>query len=143
MKSKAILLSLLLAACSAADVTTDEVARRVCENAYTTEMEPVTDTYVLENYFGLDTGLDMAVYRCPAAAVMAEVIVIRTDDTDSALLLLENRRNKAIERDALYPDDKRRAEESLTGVTGDFAYFVMGEDADKAEDELLKAVNGR
>ncbi|MBQ8978928.1 MAG: DUF4358 domain-containing protein [Oscillospiraceae bacterium] len=143
MKSKAILLSLLLAACSAADVTADEVARRVCENAYTTEMEPVTDTYVLENYFGLDTGLDMAVYRCPAAAVMAEVIVIRTDDTDSALLLLESRRNKAIERDALYPDDKRRAEESLTGVTGDFAYFVMGEDADKAEDELLKAVNGR
>ena len=102
----------------------------------------VTDEYILDTYYGIDSSMDAAVYCCPSAAVMSEVIIIRSDDPYTAREALDRRRTKAIERDALYPDDKRRAEESITGVTGDLAYFLMGEDADKAEEELIGAVNG-
>ncbi|MBR4224818.1 MAG: DUF4358 domain-containing protein [Oscillospiraceae bacterium] len=144
MWNKALPLAvIMLTACMAGNsISPDEAARIVCERAYDVEMVPVTDEYILDTYYGIDSSMDAAVYCCPSAAVMSEVIIIRSDDPYTAREALDRRRTKAIERDALYPDDKRRAEESITGVTGDLAYFLMGEDADKAEEELIGAVNG-
>lgn len=103
-------------------------------------MEPVTDEYILRTRFLIDDPAqydELIVMQCPASAVVSEIILIRDDDTAAAEELLERRRTKAIEKDSLYPEDRKIAESSAVGTVGQVAYFIMGEHAREGEEALL------
>ena len=134
--------AIFLAACAASpDMTAMQAAEAVRDNTSWPQLEPVTDEYILSDRFGIKPGeYDFAVLECPSAAMLSEIIVIRSDDPYAALEVLERRREKAIARDALYPADKRTAEDSVTGVDGDYAYFFMGDSADEAEEYFTEMI---
>ena len=137
-----MLCSVLLCACMQSGLTSEQAALAVKNGCEWPEMQQVTDEYILSEYFGITAGKDdVTVYQCPAGAVMSEIIVIRSDDPSAALGVLEKRRTKAIERDALYPESRRIAESSVVGVYGDYAYFIMGENAAQGENVLLDALS--
>ena len=131
----------MLSACAATGITSSEAAQAVKNGCDWPEMVEVTDGYILREYFGLSEEYgDMTVLQCPAGAVMSEIIVIRSDDPAAACEALEKRRKKAIERDALYPETRRIAEGTIVGVSGDYAYLIMGENAEQGERVLLDTI---
>lgn len=112
----------------------------IIANSEWPQMDMITDDYILSTRFLIeDTSQfeDIMVMQCPASAVRSEIILIKTDDVRSAYDLLEQRREKAIDRDSLYPEDKKIAERSIVGTVGDTAYFLMGESAEDAEKIIL------
>lgn len=105
-----------------------------------TAMMEVTDATILKEFFLIDIEdpavKDVVVYQCPMSAVMSEIIIIETDDTDAAKTLLEDRKKKAIEQDAFYPDDVDNANAAVIESCGNFVYFIMNDDAN-ADSEVL------
>ena len=69
---------------------------------------------------------------------MTRIIIIEADDVSSAKADLEARQTKAREKDAFYPDDVERAGASIVGTEGSYAYFIMGNNADKVESALIE-----
>lgn len=109
-------------------------------------MMEVTDEVILKEFFLLDPAdanyNGLIVMQCPMSAAMSEIIVIDAADTDAAKADLEARRTKAIETDAWYPNDHILAEASIVGTTGNYAYFIIGEEAANTEPLLTAALNG-
>ena len=105
-------------------------------------MEPVTDKDFIADFFLLDTEnanyKAIAVMQCPMSANLTEMIVIEADDVSSAKADLEARKKKAQEQDAFYPDDVERAGAAIVGTEGSYAYFIMGNEPEKAEEALLE-----
>ena len=134
---------IILTACSSASaVTSSQAAEAVMNGCEWPEMQYITDEYILRENFGLTAEYgDITVLQCPASAVMSEIIVIRSDSPQKAYEALEKRRTRAIERDALYPETRRIAESSVVGMSGDYAYFIMGENAAAGEDILLDTIS--
>lgn len=108
-------------------------------------LDEVNDPVILEEFFLLDKNNEnyeeLIVMQCPISAVMSEIIIIKAADTDSAEADLEARRTKAIERDAWYPKDQELAEASIVGVSGSYAYFIIGENAASAETALIDYIS--
>ncbi len=104
-------------------------------------MEAVTDKDFIADFFLLDTEnanyKNIVVMQCPMSANLTEMIVIEADDVSSAKADLEARRTKAQEQDAFYPDDVERAGAAIVGTEGSYAYFIMGNEPEKAEEALL------
>ena len=105
------------------------------------EMEAVSDKYILSDYFLLDADnenyRDLLVMQCPMSANMSEFIIIEADDTQAAADDLKARREKAQNVDAFYPDDVDKANDAIVGTAGDYAYFIMCFEPEKAEEALL------
>ncbi len=105
------------------------------------EMEAVSDKYILSDYFLLDADnenyRDLLVMQCPMSANMSEFIIIEADDTQAAADDLKARREKAQNGDAFYPDDVDKANDAIVGTAGDYAYFIMCFEPEKAEEALL------
>ena len=105
------------------------------------EMETVSDKYILSDYFLLDADnenyRDLLVMQCPMSANMSEFIIIEADDTQAAADDLKARREKAQNGDAFYPDDVDKANDAIVGTAGDYAYFIMCFEPEKAEEALL------
>ncbi len=104
----------------------------------------VTDESVIKDFFGIDmstAGFEEAIFiQCPMSANMTEIHIIKTSDTDSAKKALEARQEKAQNMDAFYPDDVERAASSIVGTEGDYAYFIMADNASSAETALIEAI---
>lgn len=104
-------------------------------------MEAVSDKYILSDYFLLDADnenyRDLLVMQCPMSANMSEFIIIEADDTQAAADDLKARREKAQNGDAFYPDDVDKANDAIVGTAGDYAYFIMCFEPEKAEEALL------
>lgn len=100
-------------------------------------LDMVTDPTILSEYFLLDASnenyKEMIVMQCPISAVMSEIIIIQADDVDAAAEDLKARQQKAIDQDAWYPDDIDMANNSIVGTCGDYAYFIIGSEAETAE----------
>lgn len=100
-------------------------------------LDIVTDPTILSEYFLLDASnenyKEMIVMQCPISAVMSEIIIIQADDVDAAAEDLKARQQKAIDQDAWYPDDIDMANNSIVGTCGDYAYFIIGSEAETAE----------
>ena len=100
-------------------------------------LDMVTDPTILSEYFLLDASnenyKEMIVMQCPISAVMSEIIIIQADDVDAAAEDLKTRQQKAIDQDAWYPDDIDMANNSIVGTCGDYAYFIIGSEAETAE----------
>lgn len=100
-------------------------------------LDMVTDPTILSEYFLLDASnenyKEMIVMQCPISAVMSEIIIIEADDVDAAEEDLKARQQKAIDQDAWYPDDIDLANNSIVGTCGDYAYFIIGSEAETAE----------
>ena len=107
-------------------------------NGSTTDIENVTTSIaaVAEAYPELKSNenyKEMIVMQCPISAVMSEIIIIQADDVDAAAEDLKARQQKAIDQDAWYPDDIDMANNSIVGTCGDYAYFIIGSEAETAE----------
>ncbi len=104
----------------------------------------VTDTQMLSDFFLLDAENEnyknLIAVQCPMSANMTEIIVIEADDVDAAKTDLEARQKKAKEQDAFYPDDVDKAEASIIGSEGNYAYFILAYDASEAETALVEAI---
>ncbi|MCM1579654.1 MAG: DUF4358 domain-containing protein [Ruminococcus sp.] len=102
----------------------------------------VTDETILKEYFLIDPDVpefeELIVMQCPMSAQMSEIIIIKSADRDSKLPweTVNDRQRKAVETDAWYPADKELAEASITGVCGDYVYFIIGENAAAAEESI-------
>ena len=72
------------------------------------------------------------------SAVIAEIILIQAEDTQSAMQDLQARKDKLINTDAFYPEHKEIAEQSIVGSYGDIVYFIADYDAQESEKVLLE-----
>ncbi|MCM1328521.1 MAG: DUF4358 domain-containing protein [Ruminococcus sp.] len=104
----------------------------------------VDDPMLISDFFLLDAENDnyqnMLILQCPMSANMTEIILIKAEDVSAAKADLEARRKKAQEQDAFYPDDVERAGASIVGTEGDYAYFLMGDNAASAETEIVNYI---
>lgn len=104
----------------------------------------VTDPQLISDFFLLDASNDnyqnLLVLQCPMSANMTEIIIIQAEDVSAAKADLEDRQKKAQEQDAFYPDDVERAGASIVGTEGDYAYFLMGDNASTAETEIVNYI---
>ena len=104
----------------------------------------VTDPQLISDFFLLDASNDnyqnMLILQCPMSANMTEIIIVQAEDVSAAKADLEARQKKAQEQDAFYPDDVERAGASIIGTEGDYAYFIMGDNASTAETEIVNYI---
>lgn len=104
----------------------------------------VTDPQLISDFFLLDASNDnyqnLLILQCPMSANMTEIIIIQAEDVSAAKADLEARQKKAQEQDAFYPDDVERAGASIVGTEGDYAYFLMGDNAATAETEIVNYI---
>lgn len=104
----------------------------------------VTDPQLISDFFLLDASNEnyqnLLIFQCPMSANMTEIIIIQAKDVSAAKADLEARRKKAQEQDAFYPDDVERAGASIVGTEGDYAYFLMGDNASAAETEIVNYI---
>ena len=104
----------------------------------------VTDPQLISDFFLLDASNDnyqnMLILQCPMSANMTEIIIVQAEDVSAAKADLEARQKKAQEQDAFYPDDVERAGASIVGTEGDYAYFIMGDNASSAETEIVNYI---
>lgn len=115
------------------------VEKALSESEWPSMME-VTDEVILKEFFLLDPANDnykeMIVMQCPISAVMSEIIIINADDVSAAEADLEARKTKAIEQDAWYPNDQELAAASIVGTNGNYAYYIIGQNASAAEQSI-------
>lgn len=111
-------------------------------------LERIEDPDFISDFFLLDAGnsnyRDLLVLKCPMSANLSELIIIEADDISSAKADLEERKKKAQEKDAFYPDDVDKANASIVGAEGSFAYYILGSDPESIETALtdyLKSVS--
>lgn len=104
----------------------------------------VADPMLISDYFLLDASNEnyqnLLILQCPMSANMTEIILIQADDVSAAKADLEARQKKAQDQDAFYPDDVERAGASIVGTEGDYAYFLMGDNASTAETEIVNYI---
>lgn len=104
----------------------------------------VTDPQLISDFFLLDAAnnnyQNLLILQCPMSANMTEIIIIQAEDVSAAKADLEARQKKAQEQDAFYPDDVERAGASIVGTEGDYAYFLMGDNASAAETEIVNYI---
>lgn len=116
----------------------DEVTSKV-EWASLSEVE---DKDIIQEYFTLQADnsnyKQILVMQCPMSAVIAEIILIQAEDTQSAMQDLQARKDKLINTDAFYPEHKEIAEQSIVGSYGDIVYFIADSDAQESEKVLLE-----
>lgn len=105
-------------------------------------LEEVTDAQIISDFFLMDTSkYEQSVFmQCPMSATMCEIIIVKSDDVDSAKADLEARQKKAQDTDAFYPADVERAGASIVGTEGSYAYFIMADSASDVEDALVEAI---
>ncbi len=110
------------------------------------EMMEVTDENILSEFFLLDKNNEnyksLLVMQCPMSANMSELIIIEAEDTSAASDDLKERRKKAQETDAFYPDDVDKAENAIVGTSGNYAYYILGWEPEKSEEALLMKLEG-
>lgn len=116
----------------------DEITSKV-EWASLSEIE---DKDIIQEYFTLQADnpnyKQILVMQCPMSAVIAEIILIQAEDTQSAMQDLQARKDKLINTDAFYPEHKEIAEQSIVGSYGDIVYFIASGDAQDSEKVLLE-----
>lgn len=104
----------------------------------------VSDPQLISDFFLLDASNEnyqnLLILQCPMSANMTEIIIIQAEDVSAAKADLEARQKKAREQDAFYPDDVERAGASIVGTEGNFAYFLMGDNASAAETEIVNYI---
>ena len=100
------------------------------------------DKDIIQEYFTLQADnpnyKQILVMQCPMSAVIAEIILIQAEDTQSAMQDLQARKDKLINTDAFYPEHKEIAEQSIVGSYGDIVYFIADYDAQESEKVLLE-----
>lgn len=105
----------------------------------------VDDKDLIKEFFLLDPDnpnyKQVLVEQCPMSAVIAEIILIQTDDVDSAMQDLQARKEKLINTDAYYPEHVEIAKQSIVGSKGDIAYFIACDDAKDSEKALLECIS--
>ena len=105
-------------------------------------LSEVDDKDIIQEYFTLQADnpnyKQILVMQCPMSAVIAEIILIQAEDTQSAIQDLQARKDKLINTDAFYPEHKEIAEQSIVGSYGDIVYFIADYDAQESEKVLLE-----
>ena len=99
---------------------------------------------IISDYFTLDPNnenYEQAIFmQCPMSANLTEIIVIKAADPEAAKADLEARQKKAQDTDAFYPADIERANSSIVGTEGSYAYFLMCDNTSDIEAVLVEAL---
>ena len=107
-------------------------------------LSEVTDEQIISDYFTLDKNnenYEQSIFmQCPMSANLTEIIVIKAADPEAAKADLEARQKKAQDTDAFYPADIERANSSIVGTEGSYAYFLMCDNTSDIEDVLVEAL---
>ncbi|MGN0609258.1 MAG: DUF4358 domain-containing protein [Oscillospiraceae bacterium] len=107
-------------------------------------LSEVTDEMIISDYFTLDKNnenYEQSIFmQCPMSANLTEVIVIKAADPEAAKADLEVRQKKAQDTDAFYPADIERANSSIVGTEGSYAYFLMCSNSSEVETVLVEAL---
>lgn len=105
-------------------------------------LDRITDNEIAKEFFKLDLEnpeyKDIVIMQCPMNAVLAEMIIIETDNVDGAKADLEARKDKLINVDAFYPNAVEIAENSIVGTYNNIVYFIASDTASESEDILVK-----
>ena len=105
-------------------------------------LDRITDNEIAQEFFKLNLEnpeyKDIVIMQCPMSAVLAEMIIIETDNVDGAKADLEARKDKLINVDAFYPNAVEIAENSIVGTYNNIVYFIAAENAEASE-EILRA----
>ena len=105
-------------------------------------LDRITDNEIAQEFFKLNLKnpeyKDIVIMQCPMSAVLAEMIIIETDNVDGAKADLEARKDKLINVDAFYPNAVEIAENSIVGTYNNIVYFIAAENAEASE-EILRA----
>ncbi|MGN1411424.1 MAG: hypothetical protein ACI4WH_02795 [Oscillospiraceae bacterium] len=136
---------------SKSEVTQNETSTSVDLNAIVDEitskiewasLDTVEDDALISEFFTLDTNnpnyKQLLIKQCPMSAVIAEIILVQTNDINSTMEDLEVRKQKLINTDAYYPEHKRIAEESIVGNYDDIVYFIACDSAKDSEKILIE-----
>jgi hypothetical protein len=103
----------------------------------------VTDPARLTDYFLIDPENpdynSILVKESMLSSNMTELIIVDAISDDAAKdaeKVLKDRRKKAIDTDAFYPADKTKAESSVVGREGHYAFYILSDNAHEAEKVL-------
>lgn len=120
----------------------DEITSKIEWASLTT----IEDEELISEFFTLDANnsnyRQLLVKQCPMSAVISEIILIQSNDVQSAMEDLQTRKQKLIDVDAYYPEHKEIAENSIVGSYGDIAYFIASETAEESETVLREYLDG-
>jgi hypothetical protein len=112
-------------------------------------LNQIYDEDLISEFFGLDVNspnyAELTVWQCGLSTEVEEIILIKAADgkIDDAVADLKKRREHLINVDTYYPDDKATAEKSLVGNLGEFCYFIAGENATSALENLKLVLTGK
>lgn len=126
---------------SAGSVDLQAIVDEITSKEEWASLSKIEDDALISEFFKLNPNnpnyKQLLVMQCPMSAIIAEIILIETDDTKSAMEDLKVRREKLINTDAYYPEHKEIAEESIVGSHGKIAYFIAGDEAEDSEKILI------
>jgi hypothetical protein len=112
-------------------------------------LNEIYDEDIISEFFGLEKTnpnyVELTVWQCGLSTEVEEIIIIKAADgkTSDVTADLEKRRDRLINVDTFYPDDKATAEKSLIGNLGDYCYFIAGENANSALENLKLVLTGK
>ncbi|MDR0984157.1 MAG: DUF4358 domain-containing protein [Ruminococcus sp.] len=112
-------------------------------------LNEIYDNDLISEFFGLENDnpnyAELTIWQCGLSTVVEEIILIKAADgkTEDAVADLNKRRDRLINVDTFYPDDKATAEKSLVGNLGDYCYFIAGENANSALENLKLVLTGK
>ena len=90
--------------------------------------------------FKTDGITDYCVYQQMISVHLNEIIVIRCDNPDEILSLLDKRKETLIEQLSFYPDQQESAKATVTGKKGSVCYLITHTEAKQAEKALVEAL---
>jgi hypothetical protein len=108
------------------------------------QMVEVTDSDMIQDFFLIDKNNEnyenIIIMQCPMSASMTEIILIKAKDVKSAKEDLIKRQDKAKEKDTFYPNDRDKADSSIVGTYENYAYFILTDNPEDVEKELLSKI---
>lgn len=123
-------------------ISANEAAEAVLENVDFPKMTALTEKKDLIKYIGIDFEYieDVSFYWQAISVELAEVLIIipKTGKESDALDFANARRDKIMNDTEFYPSQEEAANASVSGIQGNVVYFICGNEADKAEEYLIK-----
>jgi hypothetical protein len=99
---------------------------------------------MIQDFFLIDKNNEnyenIIIMQCPLSASMTEIILIKAKDVKSAKEDLIKRQDKAKEKDTFYPNDRDKADSSIVGTYENYAYFILADNPEDVEKELLSKI---
>lgn len=136
----------LVALCScnstpAKTYTCEEMAQSVLQSTQFPDMVKTDESMLsLIMDFSANGITEYSVYQQMMSVDLAELIIVRTEDTETVTSLLEQRKQSLIQQFAAYPEQQKSAEATVVGSKGNVCYLIACKNAADAEKALKSLI---